>query len=376
MPAPQITIDALTTAPRDGAEGANGTFDILTRALKEHLHEEFEAGRVVGREYATLYLGSIQTTLNQAADFIFRTQQLNLDAQLKDQQLALGAVEIEKAQAQVLQIQAQNALLAQQKANAEIEATILAAQKLKLDAEIAQVSQQTANLVSQKAHTEAQTGLIGAQMQLASQQKLNAEYELVMMASQRDKIITEREVLIVQRDLISAQVTHTDQQRANLVSQKAQVERETENMLYQRDVIQQTYRKLIQDTEMVVQQTNVVIQDTKNKVKEGALLDVQILKVGSERDLIGKKIMTEQAQYSGDGVSTDSLIGRQKELYLAQTQGFTRDAEQKAVKILVDTWNVRRTTDEGTVADATNKLNDAVVGAAVAKLMQGIGVAV
>jgi hypothetical protein len=70
---------------------------------------------------------------------------------------------------------------------------------------------------------------------------------------------------------------------------------------------------------------------------------------------------------------TDSVVGRQKALYQAQTDGFTRDAEQKAAKLLVDTWSVRRTTDEGTVADGTNMLNDATVGRAITKLLDGVG---
>ena len=67
------------------------------------------------------------------------------------------------------------------------------------------------------------------------------------------------------------------------------------------------------------------------------------------------------------------MIGKQKALYGAQTDGVKRDAEQKAAKLLADTWSVRRTTDEATVADATNKLNDATVGRAIEKLLSGIG---
>jgi hypothetical protein len=59
-------------------------------------------------------------------------------------------------------------------------------------------------------------------------------------------------------------------------------------------------------------------------------------------------------------------------LYKAQADGFVRDAEQKAAKIMADTWNVRRTTDEAVVADGTNKLSDANIGKAIGKLLTGI----
>jgi hypothetical protein len=41
---------------------------------------------------------------------------------------------------------------------------------------------------------------------------------------------------------------------------------------------------------------------------------------------------------------------------------------------MVDTWNVRRTTDDvDTVASPTNKLDDTNVGKAVGKMLTGIG---
>lgn len=40
---------------------------------------------------------------------------------------------------------------------------------------------------------------------------------------------------------------------------------------------------------------------------------------------------------------------------------------------MVDSWNVRRTTDEATVADGTNLLNDATIGRTIAKLLAGVG---
>ena len=89
--------------------------------------------------------------------------------------------------------------------------------------------------------------------------------------------------------------------------------------------------------------------------------------------MLTQKLATEKAQTVALGVDADSVLGRQKALYLAQTTGFTRDAEQKVAKVMVDTWNVRRTTDEGTVADGTNMLSDAIVGRAVNKMLAGVG---
>jgi len=101
----------------------------------------------------------------------------------------------------------------------------------------------------------------------------------------------------------------------------------------------------------------------------------QKLKVIAEAELAGQKTATEAAQTSSTNVEGDSVIGRQKELYKAQGEAFIRDGEQKATKIMVDTWNVRKTTDETTTTDSTNLRNEDI-GKAVSKLMSGIGVTV
>lgn len=119
-----------------------------------------------------------------------------------------------------------------------------------------------------------------------------------------------------------------------------------------------------------------VLQAQKCKLDaEFDLIKEQTLKGAAETALLTQKVVTERAQTLAVGVDADSVLGKQKALYQAQTDGFTRDAEQKAAKLMVDSWNVRRTTDEGTVADGTNKLADHYVGSAVSKLLAGVGAA-
>ena len=136
----------------------------------------------------------------------------------------------------------------------------------------------------------------------------------------------------------------------------------------------------------IQKQTELVEQQRLNAITENTVLVAQecklraeydltmgtVLKAAQETALLSQKTATERAQITALGVDEDSVVGRQKSLYMAQTAGFTRDAEQKAAKLLVDSWNVRRTTDEGTVADGTNMLNDATIGRAVTKLLAGV----
>ena len=210
-----ITIAQLSTATLDGS----GVFDVLMRAMKQHLEGEFSKNRIKGPEYATVYLGSLESVMRTALEFVMQNQKASLEATLLEKQIQL---------------------VTQQGLNAVIEGDVLRAQEC----------------------------------------KLKAEYDLTL---------------------------------------------------------------LMKD------------------------------KTSAETALLTQKIATEKAQTVALGVDDDSVIGKQKLLYKAQTDGFARDAEQKVAKLMTDTWNVRRTTDEGTVADGTNMLADAVVGRAVTKMLTGIG---
>lgn len=136
----------------------------------------------------------------------------------------------------------------------------------------------------------------------------------------------------------------------------------------------------------VDKEAQLLDQQIINAGKEGLVLDGQKCKLDAEFDvlmetklkviaetaLLNQKKATEQAQITALGVDADSVIGKQKALYTAQADGFTRDAEQKAAKIMVDSWNVRRTTDEATVADGVNLLSDVNIGRAITKLLAGV----
>jgi len=213
-----VAIEQLTTSQVEGT----GVFDKLMQAVEAHIDQEFKKNRIKGPEYATVYLGALQTTLDQSIRFL-------LD---KDKTLLI--------QKQIEKLEAEIALVEQQTANAIIEGTVLTAQEC----------------------------------------KLRAEYDLIME---------------------------------------------------------------------------------------------QKLKSVAEAALLAQKKVTEQAQTSGTNIDVDSVIGKQIQLYDAQKDGYRRDAEQKAAKLLADAWNVRKTMDDTTPADDVNKLGDAYIGAAIQRLLDGIG---
>lgn len=130
---------------------------------------------------------------------------------------------------------------------------------------------------------------------------------------------------------------------------------------------------LIQQKLNATEEFNVLVaQKCKLQAEYDNLME-QKTRIASENALMQQKILSERAQTQSSGVDPDSVIGKQKALYQAQKDGFARDAEQKAAKLLADTWSSRRMTDEGTVADNVNMLSDQVVGRAITKMLNGVG---
>jgi hypothetical protein len=135
-------------------------------------------------------------------------------------------------------------------------------------------------------------------------------------------------------------------------------------------------------------QTALINEQTANAIIEGTVLTAQKCKLEAEFDLIvqqklktvaetallAQKKVTESAQVTGDGVADNSVIGKQKLLYTAQTAGYLRDSELKVGKLMSDSWNVRKTMDSsGTVNTFETGLTDAHIGSAINAMLTGIG---
>lgn len=235
------------------------------------------------------------------------------------------------------------------------------------------VMQTALQFLLQKERSVLEAQLLEQQILVAQQEVLKAQAEVQLVQAQiakleREDALTAQQIINLQAEvlnipkqgaLLDAQKLVQDQQAINLASEKlrivaqtAQLNQQTANAVIEAEVLHAQKCKLQAEFDVLVQSR---------------------LKTSAEVTLLAQKTQTEKAQTVGAGVDADSVIGRQKALYQAQTSGFQRDAEQKAAKLMVDSWNVRRTTDEGTVADGTNMLYDPAVGRAVNKLLQGVG---
>ena len=69
-----------------GAVGT-GVFDVIAESVKLHLQEEFSEGKITGAEYATVYLGALQSTLQQSMTFLLSEQEASKKIELLEQQI-------------------------------------------------------------------------------------------------------------------------------------------------------------------------------------------------------------------------------------------------------------------------------------------------
>ena len=228
------------------------------------------------------------------------------------------------------------------------------------------VLQQATAFLLTKDRTAYEVALIEAQVELAKQQAANAVIEGQNLLLQGELLAAQKQNLDVERAFTQAKTAQTTQETLNLVSTKNQIDAQVLQIEAQTAMSDQQRQNAIVE--------NQVLQAQKCKLDAEYDLTVSnVTKSGTENSLLQQKVVSERAQTQAVGVDPDSVIGKQKALYAAQTAGFARDAEQKAAKLLADTWSSRRMTDEATVADGTNMLNDAAIGRAINKLLTGVG---
>ena len=352
-----ITINDLTT----GTVNGTGVFDQLMQTVKAQLQEEYQANRIRGTDYASVYTNAIAAVLQQSMAFLMGQQQA-------DKQAELLAAQIAQTEQQTLLLAAQTALTQQQAANALTENAILLKQQAKLDAEIIVTTNQGQLIAQQKANAVLEGTILGSQ-------KLKVDGEIALQAAQTDKVIadtalTEQEtanaltnnaIMLVQKAKLQQDILLTTQQ-TNLVQQQ------TANALVEKDNIVATKAKIIAETGLTNTNNSVQLKQIDKATAEIAVLNQR--KISEEAQTVG----TVTLDGSGNPIpSIGGVLGRQMALYYAQTSGFKRDAEYKLAKAMMDVWSVKRTTDEGLAADPAG-LGDASISAVVSKAKSGIGV--
>lgn len=143
----KLTIEMLTERKVDGA----GCFDAIMKAMRVHLAEEYEAGRITGAEYTKAYIATMQVSLQQAVAYLLG----------KDQAFYQALDTQAKALASNIDAYAAKVRLAIAQAQAHLVKAQYAGEVLKLGT----IDKQTDQIM-------AQTDLTDAQTETQKQQKL------------------------------------------------------------------------------------------------------------------------------------------------------------------------------------------------------------
>ena len=129
--------------------------------------------------------------------------------------------------------------------------------------------------------------------------------------------------------------------------------------------------KLAYELQLLDAQVNLANKELAIKDKDLALKEKQVA-------LAEAQLKAAEAQYKDtvDDQLVGGVLGRQMKVYDAQAKGFKDNALQAATKIMVDTWNIRRQTDESLQTTADSKLYDRNIGNAIAEMFSSVSIPV
>lgn len=332
-----------------GTVSGTGVFDSLMRAVRVHLDQEFKQNRFSGEDYSSLYLSAMNAVLQQSIQYALTKDQSDAQARLLLAQAAKTADEERLVEQQLQNLVTEQLNLVKQGTQLDKQNALLSEQILKSAADTALVNQQKINLVAEKSNTSL-TGL---------------------------KISAETRYLSTQQTKTSADKLVVDQQLANLILDAA-------NIPLQGNLVNKQISKLSEDIlastaqrSQLTKQGNLINAQVTKTAQETASILAGVTKTNKEVEVLEQRKATEAAQTSDtvNGLAVTGLLGKQKSLYQAQTDGFARDAEQKLAKTFLDVWSVQRTTDEGFTVAGTG-LTNTEIGAVVTKAKEGIGLSV
>jgi len=329
----QPDVSRLTTQSVDGT----GVFDVLMKAAKQHLLEEYEADRITGAEYTQVYLGAMTAVMQTALQFLLNSQQ-------------------------------------EEKIQAEIALT-----RQKTVTELAQTDDDLPLGLGFNGDTSVQ-GIVALQREKLTQEGLLVDAQVSRTATENaltgQQLITE--LAKTDDDLTQAEAAGYGLNSSTAVTglMKAETDKTMAEAVYTE---QKTVTELASTSDTKPVTLGVMTSTTAITGLSAAQKD----KIYAEQTLLSQKANTELAQtadtvkigspYLNTLTAVTGVIGQQKALYAAQTEGFARDAEQKVFKIFADTWSVSATQSEAT-ANTTNGLDDASLGEVVAKAKAGIGI--
>ncbi len=309
----QITNKDLTTVNLEGS----GIFDELMKTVQLRLDSEYAKNRIKGADYSKVYLGAMSATMQQSLAFLMGKQAADKQAELLAAQAATEAINTTIAAKKLLLVTEEVKIAEQAVTNLTTEALILAQKLLLITEEVTLAGKKTDKITEDE-------NLVKEQVKIANQEVLTPAQVLLVKAA-TVAIKQEEAEIIVEKGLLLDEELLLKKEEVKMVTAKA---------------VQYVVLDGTLDLELAKQASAIAVDGA-----QVTALGAQATKSGAESTLLGQKKTTEEAQTANmiddtvvDGLLTASpgVVGKQKMLYQAQTQGFARDAEQKLLKQMTD----------------------------------------
>lgn len=244
----------------------------------------------------------------------------------------------------------------------------------KLPAEVDSITAQTANTTAQTLNVVKQGNLLDSQKEVADKQALNTEAETAKINYQTTYMLPEEVELVKRNQLnVTAQIGEVNYRVSSLMpSQVASTNAQTGEITYRTsNLLPAQLANTVAQTGQVTAQTAQVTYTTANLLPaQVTSTDAQTASTSAQAALYTQKKVTELAQTTTIPAA-GSVLNMQNELMFRQAQNYLRDAEQKAAKIMTETWSVRFNQDD-TIPYAPAGLSDTNIASAVTKLLNGI----
>jgi hypothetical protein len=302
----------------EGTVAGKGAFDKLMAAITAHLDVQYKAGHIKGAEYASVYLGALQSAAQQSVTFVLGEHQAQLALTQLNDTLITSAKERVELDTRIVLLNAQT--------QEQLDSTLRA--NTELDRANLQLEDTLRSSAKQRAEIDTRIVLLDAQIQeqLDSTTRSNSQLNDSLLTSLKQRVQTDSQI-----DLINVQMAEAvdGTTRANIQVQDGldTSEKQREQMGHASDL------SIKQALEVVAGTTRDDLATTQDNLVKAA----QVLKLSADVSVLNKKAITETAQAL--------LVGEQKDLYTAQTTGFARDAEQKAAKLVSEIWQISKGTD-------------------------------
>lgn len=193
-------------------------------------------------------------------------------------------------------------------------------------------------------YTQAYTAALQGAMQQAIQWQLQAaisENQALLIAEQIEGQNLQNKMIVEQTEQVEAQTELTNVNKDNAIAQGALIPK-------QGLLLDEQIEGAGLQNQMITQQTLTEEQNTANAEQTYLTTKFNVEEMlPAQKAIYDQKLITEQAQTQDTSIngSITGVTGAQKDLYRKQIEGFDRDAEQKAARVLTDTYAVVTSAD-------------------------------